>query len=177
MIKTRHDKGFTLLELLVATLLTVIISSAALTFFVRANQQYFSQEDISEMQQSLRASIQEIAKQTRMAGFNIPDTINAVDIDSIAGAPDTLTVHRDTFEIKYYVNVPNDSLHPTLMKEVNGTSTIFADDISDLRVSWVPPGSVRLTLTARSNKKDSGVKRGQYLTRSETQLINMRNVR
>jgi prepilin-type N-terminal cleavage/methylation domain-containing protein len=177
MIKIQQDKGFTLLELLVATLLTVIISSAALTFFIRANQQYFSQEDVSEMQQSLRASLQEVAKQTRMAGFGIPDSINAVEIDSIVGAPDTLTIHRDTFEIRYYVNVPNDSLHPNLIKEVNGTTTIFADDISDLQASWVPPGSVRLTLTARSVKKDTGVKHGQYLTRSETQIINLRNVR
>lgn len=177
MRKSNNDKGFTLLELLVASLLTVIISGAALTFYVRANQQYFSQEDISEMQQALRASLQEIAKQTRMAGFGIPDTINAVEIDSIVGAPDTLTIHRDTFEIRYYINVPNDSLHPMLIKEVNGTATTYSDDISDLRASWVPPSSVRLTLTARTPKKDTGVKQGKYLTRTETQIINLRNMR
>jgi prepilin-type N-terminal cleavage/methylation domain-containing protein len=177
MRKSNQDKGFTLMELLIAALLTVIISSAALTFYVRANQQYFSQEDISEMQQCARASLQEIVKQTRMAGFGIPDSVSAVEIDSIAGSPDTLTIHRDTFEIKYYVNIPNDSLHPTLIKEVNGNASIYSDDISDLRASWVPPASVRITITARTPKKDMGVRKGQYLTRSETQIINLRNTR
>lgn len=177
MTKIKRDNGFTLLELLVAALLTVIISSAALTFYVRANQQYFSQEDVSEMQQCARASLQEIVKQTRMAGFGIPDTVNAIEIDSIVGSPDTLTIHRDTFEIRFYVNMPNDSLHPTLIKEVNGITSIYSDDISDLQASWVPPGSVRITVTARSPKKDRGVKNGQYLTRTETQIINLRNTR
>jgi len=177
MTKSKKINGFTMLELLIATMITVIITSAALDFFVRANQQYASQDDVSEMQQSLRASVEEIAKQTRMAGFGIPDSVSAVRIDSIFGEPDTLTIRRDTFEIRYYVDETTDSLHPNLIKELNGTAEVFADEISDLRASWVPPGSVRLTITARSSKKDDQIKHGDYLSRSETQIINIRNMR
>jgi Tfp pilus assembly protein PilW len=176
MAKTNNINGFTLLELLIAALLTVVISTAALSFFVRSNQQYFSQEDISETQQSLRASTQEIIKQIRMAGFNIPDTVNAIEIDSIAGAPDTITVHRDTFEIRFYIDNSGDSLHPNLIKEVNGTSSIFATDISDLSASRLSTKSVRIGVTAKSLRTDDQIMHGEKMTRSETQVVNLRNV-
>jgi type II secretory pathway pseudopilin PulG len=177
MTSTNNINGFTLLELLIAALLTIVISTAALSFFVRSNQQYFSQEDISETQQCLRASTQEIIKQIRMAGFNIPDSINAIEIDSIMGAPDTITVHRDTFEIRFYVDNSGDSLHPNLIKEVNGTTSIFATDISNLSASRLSAKSIRISVTAKSSKTDDQIMNGNKMTRSETQVVNLRNVR
>ena len=135
MIKAKKHAGFTILELLIAALLTSIIATAAFSFFIRTNEQYLSQDDISEMQQNVRASIQNITRELRMAGYCITDTtIIPLAIDSLSGLTDTLTIRRDTFTVKFYVD-HSDSLHPALMKEVNGQAQVFADEISGMPLS------------------------------------------
>lgn len=175
--KIIKNKGFTLLELLIAAILTIVISSAALTFLARSNQQYYSQEEISEMQQSLRASMQEIVKQVRMAGFGLPDTLPGIDIDTIPSAADTLTVFRDTFAIKFYIDATTDSLHPSLIKSVNNVPSLYATDISQFEVRWLSSRSIRITLSAKTSKADYDIGGGNALCRSETQIVNLRNIR
>ncbi len=174
--KSKRNLGFTLLELLIAAMLTIIISSAALTFLARSNQQYLSQEEISEMQQSLRASIQEVVKQLRMAGFGLADTVPPIVIDSVAGESDTLTVYRDTFAIKFYLDTTTDSLHPSLIKEINAVPSTYATDISQFEASWIPPKSIRITISAKTSKADYDIGGGNALVRTESQVVSLRNV-
>ncbi len=177
MTKLKNSFGFTLLELLIAAMLTIIVSSAALTFLVHSNQQYLSQEEISEMQQSLRASIQEVVKQLRMAGFGLADTVPPIAIDSVGGASDTLTVFRDTFAIRFYLDTTTDSLHPSLIREVNNTPSIYATDISQFKASWIPPRSIRITISAKTAKADYEIGGGNPLGRTESQVVDLRNIR
>jgi len=177
MARLKNNFGFTLLELLIAAMLTIVISSAALTFLAHSNQQYLSQEEISEMQQSIRASIQEVVKQLRMAGFGLADTVPPIVIDSVAGASDTLTVFRDTFAIKFYLDTVTDSLHPSLIKEVNNVPSIYATDISQFQASWIPPKSIRITISAKTAKADYDIGGGNALGRTESQVVNLRNIR
>jgi prepilin-type N-terminal cleavage/methylation domain-containing protein len=170
-----NNKGFTILELLVAALITAIVASAALAFFLRTNQQYFSQDEIAEMQQNIRASIQEIAGELRMAGYNIPDTIPPVEIDSLLSGPDTLVIHRDTLAIKFYVD-ESDTLHPCLIKDVNGVGNIFADEIESFDVSVVGSSSVRITLTATSARADDQIMNGDRFRKTASLVVNMRNL-
>jgi len=175
MAKIRNRKGMTIIELLIVALMTSIVAAAGFEFFVRANQQYVSQDDITEMQQNVRASLQEISHEFRMAGFNIPDTISAYSIYDLTSAPDTLTINRDTLTIRYYID-ESDTLHPVLMKEINGTSEIYADEISDFQVAQVGTGQVRLSVTANTVKTDDQINEGEKLARTLTQVVSMRNV-
>ena len=176
MIKAKKHAGFTILELLIAALLTSIIATAAFSFFIRTNEQYLSQDDISEMQQNVRASIQNITRELRMAGYCITDTtIIPLAIDSLSGLTDTLTIRRDTFTVKFYVD-HSDSLHPALMKEVNGQAQVFADEISGFDVSVVGSRAVRVTLTGTTSRNDDQINNGQRLERTATQVVNLRNL-
>ena len=174
MTMFKNNKGFTILELLIVAMITSVVATAALLFFLRTNQQYLSQDEIANMQQNIRASVEEIAKELRMAGFNIPDTIPPVEIDS-AGNPDTLVINRDTLIIKYYVD-DSDSLHPTLIKEVNGRADIFADEISGFDVSVVGSKSIRITITANTAREDNQIMGGNRFARTATLLVNLRNL-
>ena len=175
MLIIRKTYGFTILELLIAALMTSIVATAALTFFLRANQQYTSQDGISDMQQNVRASVQDIIRELRMAGYNLTDTtIAPIAIDSLSGLTDTLSINRDTFTVKYYVD-NSDSLHPALIKEVNGQANIYADEISDFDVSYIGNNSVRVTLTGKSARNDD-IMNGDRFERTVSQVVNLRNL-
>ena len=176
MIIIRKKHGFTILELLIAAILTTIVATAALSFFLRANQQCIAQDGIAEMQQNVRASVQDIIRELRMAGFNLTDTtIVPIAIDSLSGLTDTLCVNRDTFTVKYYID-HSDSLHPTLIKDVNGQANIFADEISDFNISYIGNNSVRVSLTAKSARDDDDIMGGERFERTISQVVNLRNL-
>ncbi len=175
MRKLLNKKGMTVIELLIVALMTSIVAAAGFHFFVRVNQQYMSQEDITEMQQNARASLQELCREIRMAGFNTPDTVGAYELVDLTGNADTLTINRDTLAIKYYVD-KSDTLHPMLMKAVNGNSEIYADEISDMQIDVVSASSIEVSITANSVKFDDQVMNGHKFERTLTQIVSLRNI-
>jgi len=84
------DHGLTLLELLVALVITGIITTAILHTYIIQHKNYLIQEDITEIQQNARASIDELARQVRMAGYNLP--LGMPGIEAANTNPDTLTI-------------------------------------------------------------------------------------
>jgi hypothetical protein len=167
--------GITLIELLIAALMTVAVTSAAFKFYITSHQQYISQEDISDAQENLRASVDEIGRQLRMAGFNIPDSINAFEIDSVSAGSDTLVINRDTLTIRYYID-QTDSLNPTLIKEVQGNAAIFAEQIADLEISQISSRAIRITLQSQGYRNDDDIRNGERVERTESQIVTIRNV-
>jgi hypothetical protein len=173
--KLASQAGITLIELLIAALMTVAVTSAAFKFYITSHQQYISQEDISDAQENLRASVDEIGRQLRMASFNIPDSINAFVIDSVSAGSDTLVINRDTLTIRYYID-QTDSLNPTLIKEVQGSAEIFAEQMTDLKVSQISSRAIRITLQSQGNRNDNDIRNGERVERTESQIVTIRNV-
>ncbi|MFP3983065.1 MAG: prepilin-type N-terminal cleavage/methylation domain-containing protein [Desulfurivibrionaceae bacterium] len=65
-------KGFTLIELLIAMLISGIVISSIYTAFRSQQRNYLAQEQVSEMQQNIRAGISLMTNEIRMAGYD-PD--------------------------------------------------------------------------------------------------------
>lgn len=94
MTRTEHtyrfERGFTLVELLLTLLLTGIITIAAMKFYISEHRSSLTQQNVANMQQSLRASFDAISRSITNAGANLPGGLLAVE-----GAntnPDTLMV-------------------------------------------------------------------------------------
>jgi len=152
MVRIKNQKGITLVELLIACLLTFIVGSAALEFYSSQHNQWLAQTDVSDMQQNARALKDELTTSIRSAGYGI-----------IAGHPrmlvrsDTLDIYRkdstkiDT--IRYYVSTA-DSVHPNLVKQINQDSPqVFAEDIES--VQFTRTGNlITVTLVAREGRRD-----------------------
>ncbi len=74
----RKNKGITLIELLVALVITGILVGAIYRTFIGQQKTYTVQEQVVDMQQNVRAAINRMMSEVRMAGFGnismvIPD--------------------------------------------------------------------------------------------------------
>jgi hypothetical protein len=86
--------GFTIIEILIAALLAGIITSAAMALYLTQRKQLFVQEEVSDMQASIRAAMSELNTKIRMAGYNVPDDI--IPIMASNTDPDTITIIYDS---------------------------------------------------------------------------------
>ena len=64
------NKGFTLVELLVAMAITGIVAGAIFTAFLSQQKSYLIQDQVTEMQQNLRAGMDIMIREIRMAGYD-----------------------------------------------------------------------------------------------------------
>ena len=64
------SRGFTLVEILVALVITSILTIAIYSFFVGQHHAYTVQDQVIEMEQNARAALDMIRKELRMAGYH-----------------------------------------------------------------------------------------------------------
>ncbi|MFQ5453489.1 MAG: prepilin-type N-terminal cleavage/methylation domain-containing protein [Candidatus Zixiibacteriota bacterium] len=88
--KQYNIAGFTLLEVLIAAVISGVVIMAAFSFYVTEHNNMISQHSISDMQQNLKASLSDITFEIRNAGAYIPDGI--LPIESSNSNPDSLTI-------------------------------------------------------------------------------------
>jgi len=67
--RTRGENGLTLLELLVALVISVLVIAAVYRTFVRQQKSYSIQEDVVDIQQNARVALNRMVSEVRMAGF------------------------------------------------------------------------------------------------------------
>lgn len=77
-----NPEGFTLVELLVTMLISSVIVAAIYSAYLAQQRTYNAQGQVIEMQQNLRASLEAMANEIRMAGF---DPTKKSDADIQAG--------------------------------------------------------------------------------------------
>jgi type IV pilus assembly protein PilW len=65
-----NKKGFTLIELLIAMAISGIVAGAIFTAFQSQQKSYLIQDQVTEMQQNLRAGMDIMVRDIRMAGYS-----------------------------------------------------------------------------------------------------------
>jgi prepilin-type N-terminal cleavage/methylation domain-containing protein len=68
-IKLKKDKGVTLIELLIALVISGILIAALYRGFISQQKTYTVQEQVADMQQNVRVAINKMMREIRMAGF------------------------------------------------------------------------------------------------------------
>ena len=86
----RGENGFTLVELLIALLMTGVIATAGYGLYLNQHQGWIIQEQVSTMQQNARAGMHELEIRIRMAGYGIPGGFQPIYAANTN--PDTITV-------------------------------------------------------------------------------------
>lgn len=74
-----NKKGFTLVELLIALAISGIVLASIYTAFQSQQNSYIAQDQVSEMQQSVRAGLDMMLREIRLVGYD-PDDLGGVGI-------------------------------------------------------------------------------------------------
>ncbi len=107
------DRGFSIVEILVALAVTCVIAGATLTVALSSRGMFETDRHRTTINQNLRAGIDLLGIDVRQAGERFPMDAPAVEIvDGVAGAPDELVLRRNLL----------DSVLPVCVNIVGGTT-------------------------------------------------------
>jgi len=145
ILHTPNERGTTMIELLIALVLTGIVTLAIMQTYVTQHESYLVQDDVTVMQQSARASIDELTRHIRMAGHNTPIGLPAIEAANTN--PDTIviTYHGNDCDTYLSAPMPNTSAELKCGKdvscfEVNQWVYIYEPDSAVgewFKISWV----------------------------------------
>lgn len=127
------SQGFTLVELMVALLLSVFVVFSVYTVFRGQQKVQLAQTEVVETQQNLRAVMDLLARDIRMAGYNPTG-------DAVAGISEAkkgrITITKDTSDDSTGCpNVPDGSISDTKCEE---TVTYGFSDTDDANKDGIP---------------------------------------
>lgn len=118
----KSDRGMTLVEVLIALLMTGILTAAMFRVYVNQHHAWMIQDSVIEMQQNARAAADELARQLRMAGYELPN--NLPPVVAFNTNPDTIYIHYQSAGC----SAPIDKTMPQPSSELDCTSP--AADVS-----------------------------------------------
>ncbi len=94
-MKILSSKGFTLIELMLAMVISSVVAMAAYSIFATSNWSADVQGQVSAAQQNARAGMEQLARDIRGAGFGLPEdsatTLKISFTDIPVGMPNPLT--------------------------------------------------------------------------------------
>ena len=174
-----REKGFTLTELLIAMALSGIILGTIAGTFIMQRKTYDIQEQITEMVQTARASIDMMSREIRMAGhdptgagfdgitYDADQLQIKVDIykKNNTGDPDGDTLDSNENIIYKYYDEHSKYPYQIKRKTGNGTFQPFAENIKEFKFDYLDSAGnattttadirqIKITITSRTAKAD-----------------------
>jgi hypothetical protein len=90
-IKIGRDNGMSLVETLVALFMTGLVMASVFGVYINQHKNWMIQEEVTDAQQNARAVIDELTRQTRMAGYELP--LGLPGIEAYNTNPDTIVIN------------------------------------------------------------------------------------
>jgi type IV pilus assembly protein PilW len=202
----KWNRGFTLTELMVSLVISGVLMTAVYAVFNSQEKSYAVQEQLAAAHQNLRAAMNLMVSEIRMAGydpkkvgdFGIMDNSNSSLIEfkmDLSGDGDTTSDPNEwvTYEIrtgsdgiKKLARTTGDPANPhntykTVAENIEALTFVYLDDsgeeITDLSDRKSDIRSVRITLVASTAKPDPAYKQnGGFRTKTLTEQVICRNL-
>ena len=194
------ERGFTLVELLIAMTIGLIILTALSSTFLLQRDIYDDQEQIVEMVQTARAAMDMMTGEIRMAGYDPKGTMQRSDPTGakFVGIPydaNKLEIYadlngdEDTDEPNEYIKYTMDSDFPfEIRRDTGGGRQEFALNIQSFTFDYFDSNGnsttttanirqIKITITARTSKPDRNyTPNSGYRTYTLTSYITPRNL-
>lgn len=154
------NKGFTLVEIMVAMAISGIVMASVYIAFLSQQNSYLAQEQVAEMQQNIRAGVNIMVREIRMAGFDPSGTKNynvlaasnnsfsfTADINMDGGAPGA----GETFLYELY-DTGADGINDALRRTPGANTVAFAvaENIEQLEFSYTLEDGTQTTAPTAS---------------------------
>jgi type IV pilus assembly protein PilW len=174
--KLKRRDGFTLIELLVAMGIGMIVLASVTTTFTTQAKFYNAQEQINEMEQNARGTLDIIARELKMAGYKAtPGTVTWIGAAGVNLDNSNLIIEADLDgngsidnssgsleRITYFYDSTNKQIRRRLG---SATSEVLADNITAFTFSYLNSTGgaatlasqirqVQLNITAKTDKPD-----------------------
>jgi len=178
-----EEKGFTLVELLVAVFVAGIVMGGVYSAYYSQQKSYAAQEQMAEMQQNLRSAMYFMAKEIRMAGCNPMGWTNDAGFQAVGPNSVTFSMNirgqsatdppdKDTGDpnetIVYSLSDWNGdgiddlmrSTPPTgnaaVAENIDALNFVYLDANGNVTIDRLAVRSVQITLVARTSRGDPG---------------------
>ena len=152
MRNTRHNRGFTLVELLIVLVITGLLLTAVAVAFNAAAKNYTENENIFKTINSARQALSRMTTQIRTGLVDSNNISDQTRCTVLCADDSTVTYRYESGEQKLYLNTSGvdhllcDNVAAMTFKKDNGTPT---GDVKSVQISMtVVSGDVRQTVSA-----------------------------
>ncbi len=159
---TRKEYGFTLIELLISMAISGILLAATVTTFIAQQKSYNLQTQIADMTLNVRAAIDMMAREIRMAGYGVPPSQLSDWIDWVRDANGDPIVFTDS------VYIAKDDTKPDALSIVGCFDPPLARVGAD---TGVRSTKLKVLYNSRSKQLNAGNKKVFYIGRNETGIV------
>jgi len=189
----KNEKGFTLVELLIAMVLALVVIVALSSTFTFHRKIYNLEEQKVEMIQNVRASLDMLIRETRMAGYDFMN-IGIIGIPYNASQLEIrmdLNEDGDISDANEIVIYSEDSINKQIIRKTSNGQQTFAENIDSFSFQYFDKNrnttivsddirSIEITITARTTKSDPNyshpVFSDGYRRYTLTSLVTPRNI-
>jgi prepilin-type N-terminal cleavage/methylation domain-containing protein len=190
MKRLNKSKGYTVIELLIAVFITGVIAAAGFKFYIGMHNQTLAQEEISDMQQNSRSTLDEIARNLRKAGYkldstHVPFRVNGDSLYiffSETQAVDTvlyyLARYSDSESTVWLGQIESAQMPKKLMRKVNSAyPEVFSELIKDITFTVLNSSTVEVLIEVQTSKADEDFASDRgFRTYTSLESINIRNL-
>lgn len=191
----KGEQGFSLIELLIATVISLVLFTSLFTAFIMQRKAYNVQEQITEMMQVARAAMDMMGREIKVAGYDLAGLMQKTD----PSAADFVGIPYDTSQLEVVADLnadgdtsdPNEDIvyaYYTASKQIKrktgaGSFQPFAEDIQSYQFEYLDSSGnaatttanirrIKITITARTAHRDPNYSpNGGYRTYTLTSLI------
>lgn len=169
----KSNQGFTIIEMVVSVAIGMLILWVALSLFYYQRKSFTVQEQLSEMQQNLRAAMDMMSREIRMAGYGTTST-NVVTVSDTG----TITFSYDSDNDGDLEQITFDLDQGDL--QITRNTQPIAENIEALSFTYGNTSSgatdtVTIAITARTDKTDPNYTGDGYRRGTLTSTVKLRN--
>ncbi|MCI5141126.1 MAG: prepilin-type N-terminal cleavage/methylation domain-containing protein [Candidatus Electrothrix sp. ATG1] len=129
--RLRNQSGFTFIEMMVAMVIASFVFAGIYGVYNIQQRSYTVQEQVSEMQQRLRAAVQFMVGEMRMAGYDPPNDYpdpNAYDPDGVCDNAGIMTMESDKLTFQFCQVTASNGVPPVYTAQIIGTTYSYDAD-------------------------------------------------
>ena len=144
--RCKRSKGVTLIELLIALVISAILVAGIYRVFVRQQKSYATQEQVADMQQNVRVAINRMIREIRMAGFGGKN-------ENLSGNNDIIAVLVNVNGFANIINAVDNSPRADNVGNSDEVTVVGAYTQLGTIAADVNSGSTTLTVTYTGGKQ------------------------